>query len=166
MGCQSPQQTAEKLVAKYLKERLNDWDSYKSVSFSILDSLKSSWTIPKHLENDVFRLRRIADAINALGYNGIGLTNDADYHINIIKKYPREDNEYNKKALELWEEYKAIQNRVYKDRDSFVPQFLGWKIIHKYRARNQYNALTLYSEEIHFDKGLTEITGTFPIEEE
>lgn len=72
----------------------------------------------------------------------------------IIKKYPSEDNQ---KALGLWGEYKIIQERVYRDRDSYKPEFLGWKISHKYRARNQYNALMLREEEIHFDKDLTKI---------
>lgn len=163
-GCQSPQQKAEKLVTKHLKETLNDRDSYESVSFSELDSLKSTWVYPDYLRSDSISIYGAIRMLNSIYKNDpiINIKSDADYHIDIIKThFPDNDNI----TISLWEIFKHSQSKILEDMHSFVPEYLGWKITHKYRARNQYNALTLYHAEFHFDENLTGIINVTSAEE-
>ena len=167
-GCsQSQESKAQKLVKQHLKETLNDFDSYSSVSYSKLDSLKTEWRLPEELREDSKGLTETADKLNALGYSITTHENanerlkelDEIIAYSIEKKDP--DTELAKKRniqKQLWLEYKQHQDVIKDSYNKFVPQFTGWKITHTYRAKNKYNATILVSQEFSFDKDITQIT--------
>ncbi len=92
---------------------------------------------------------------------------DADGLIKVIESAKKQHPEkaIYPSILQLLESFKHSQSKILEDMDSFVPEYLGWKITHKYRARNQYNALTLYHAEFHFDENLTGIINVTSAEE-
>ena len=164
-GCsQSQESKAQKLVKQHLKETLNDYDSYTSVSYSKLDSLKTEWRLPEELREDSKGLRETAEKLNALGYN---ITthenvNERLKEIDIVIAYDIRtkdpDIDLDKSKKQLWLEYKQHQDVIKDSYNKFVPQFTGWKITHTYRAKNKYNATILVSQEFSFDKDITQIT--------
>ncbi len=176
IGC-STGNNEEKLIKKYLNEHLNDIDSYSPVSFSSTDTLKTEWKLPVNLEQDFNALIKCADRINASGYSNINVTSDANYHIKELDKFnePKYQNLYSGKKKEdfykeiemwkkLWVEFKRYQDIIYDSKNSFVPQFIGWKVVHKYRAKNKNGGVELKEEAFYFDKEKTRITGVKKIE--
>ena len=168
-GCsQSQESKAQKLVKQHLKETLNDFDSYSSVSYSKLDSLKTKWRLPEELREDSKGLREAVDKINASGYKNVTNESDAnseikelDKAINYMIKVNDPDKETAKKMenwKQLWSELKHYQDIIKESKEKFVPQFTGWKITHTYRAKNKFNATILVSQEFSFDKDITQIT--------
>lgn len=79
-------------------------------------------------------------------------------------KLVKEATEYLQKAV--YEDYGSgwgiIGMKLKEKADSiertFVPVFKGWKIPHKYRAKNGFGALDISTDIFCFDKGLTKIT--------
>lgn len=62
------------------------------------------------------------------------------------------------------------RERAIKERDSveaaFVPEHIGWKATHRYRAKNGFGALDIYEQIVHFDIDLSRVIEAFDIEEE
>lgn len=48
---------------------------------------------------------------------------------------------------------------------SFVPEFLGFNLSHKFRAKNEDGILTIYNYLFCFDKDITEILAAIPYKE-
>lgn len=162
----------EKLIQEYLNENLNDIKSYSSVSFSPIDSLKTEWKLPKSLESDYIQLETLAKELNRSGYNNITVTSDASYHIKDLEKFsePKYQNIYSGKEKEdffnkvnnwksIWVEFKHYQDIIYKSKNSFVSEFKGWKVIHKFRAKNLNGAMQLNEYEFWFNRDKTKIIG-------
>lgn len=170
IGCSSPE---ERMIKEYLGEHLNDIESYSPVSFSDVDSLKSTWKLPKDLEDDFNKLLQCVDDINESGYNGIKITADADSYIRDLDKFydekyqsifSSEEEKVNfmkkvKHWKKLWEDFRYYQDIVYGSKESFVPQFIGWKVTHKYRAANSNGAIQLYEFDFYFNKEKSKIVG-------
>lgn len=62
------------------------------------------------------------------------------------------------------------RDKAFKERDSvqaaFVPEHIGWKATHRYRAKNGFGALDIYEQIVHFDIDLSRVIEAFDIEEE
>ena len=168
-GCsQSQESKAQKLVKQHLKETLNDFDSYSSVSYSKLDSLKTKWRLPEELRDDNKKLMDVAEKLNTSGYKNIKTDHDADTRIKELDEiiaYRIETKDPDMEAMkerenwkQLWIEFKHYQDIIKESKEKFIPQFTGWKITHTYRAKNKYNATILVSQEFSFDKDITQIT--------
>ena len=168
-GCsQSQESKAQKLVKQHLKETLNDYDSYTSVSYSKLDSLKTKWRLPEELRETSKSLRETVDKLNSSGYKNVKTDADAgtrakelDETLKYMIKVNDPDKELAKEMenrMQLWNELKHYQDIIKESKEKFVPQFTGWKITHTYRAKNKYNATILVSQEFSIDKDITQIT--------
>lgn len=167
ISCSQTQESkAKQLIKEYLEKTLDDYDSYSSVSYSKVERLMTKWEFPKELEPDLEKLIKIAERINLSGYNNIDVTSDADYFIQDLKK--SEEEKYKKntpaelaKKIELWKslwnEFKHYQDIIHASKNSFIPQFIGWKVIHSYRAKNRMGATVLNEHEFRFDKEMTKV---------
>lgn len=128
-ACGSPEKTAQKLVKDYLKENLKDPSSYEPIEFGSLDTLYTS------------------------------VAADTDYI-----KLAKEATEYLQKAV--YDDYGSgwgiIGMKLKEKADSiernFVPAFKGWKMVHKYRAKNGFGALDLSTDIFCFNKELSKVT--------
>ena len=166
---QTKEAKAEKVIKKYLKETMDDYASYSPVSFSELTMVKTEWELPKELEPEFKKLVEIAEKINKTGYS-INTTSDANYYLKDFI-YPEEDyvrhikEEKKKKETlsrrskqkALWLEFKHYQDIIYASKKSFQPEFIGWKMTHKFRAKNRMGGTELNKVEFRFDKDITKV---------
>ncbi|WP_294562522.1 hypothetical protein [uncultured Bacteroides sp.] len=75
-----------------------------------------------------------------------------------IKRMEADERLYKTGAIEKWKIYQSYRNLFYSYMENFKPIFIGWKLIHKYRTKNTYNATILKVQEFRFNIGMTEIT--------
>ena len=163
---QTNESKAKKVIKEYFKETLDDYDSYSPVSSSEITMAKTKWKLPKELEPELEKLAEIAEKINRSGFGNIDITSDAD---DIIKDLD-EISEYSyKKKLDksrikkienwkaLWLEFKHYQDIIYASKNSFQPEFIGWKMTHKFRAKNRMGGNELNEIEFQFDKDITKV---------
>ena len=166
---QTNESKAKKVIKEYFKETLDDYDSYSPVSSSEITMAKTKWKLPKELEPELEKLEEIAEKINRSGFGNIDITSDAD---DIIKDLD-EISEYSyKKKLDksrikkienwkaLWLEFKHYQDIIYTSKNSFQPEFIGWKMTHKFRAKNRMGGNELNEIEFQFDKDITKVVKT------
>lgn len=160
--CASAQQSysrtekAKALIRNEFKENMNDYNSYSPVSYSKVDSLFSD------IQNDptFSSTLEIAKQMETLtGVRGISVW---DNLIPVIDKL-KNDMEAKKmdgdeRLLQNLRHLLTIQYSLKKMIREYQPIFLGWKITHKYRAKNAYNAIMIYEQEFQFDKGMSKIT--------
>jgi hypothetical protein len=126
-SCSSPEKKAQNLIKKYLKENINDAKSYESVLFSKLDSVFSYyWELPEYKNNkhhfDIY-------------------INLAEHAVSLDLKIA---NEYLDSAKSYQEKNRIIQ-------ENFQSEFIGWKMSHKFRSKNENGALFLENENFYFD---------------
>ena len=70
---QTNESKAKKVIKEYFKETLDDYDSYSPVSFSEIAMTKTKWELPKELEPELEKLKKIAKKINQSGYGHINI---------------------------------------------------------------------------------------------
>ena len=163
---QTNESKAKKVIKEYFKETLDDYDSYSPVSSSEIAMAKTKWELPKELEPELEKLEEIAKKINQSGYNNIDVASDADY---FIKDLDNSSEYSHKKTLDknmikkienwkaLWLEFKHYQDIIYASKNSFQPEFIGWKMTHKFRAKNRVGGNELNEIEFQFDKDITKV---------
>jgi hypothetical protein len=149
----SKEYKAKRLINKELNMTLNDRKSYEPVQFGGLDSLFSSY------KNDINYINN--EKLNVY-LNGM-LEEATKRHKS--KKY---DPDYTKAGGEWRTDVTFIvacvfyNSQMYKQiKDSieanFKPQFVGYKMSHKFRAKNMYGASVLNEKEYFFDKTISSI---------
>lgn len=162
---ESKEGKAKGLIKNYLKETLNDYDNYSAVSYSAVDSLFTQWKLPEDLRPTVEELAKCAENLNKSGgYNNITTTSDGDYHLKTLNNFSGKSAsaEFLKKVekwKQLWTEFKHHQDIIKESKKNFKPKFFGWKMTHKYRAKNQYDATILQNRQFCFNEDLTQVTG-------
>lgn len=133
-ACGSPEKKAQKLIKGYLEENLKDPSSYDPAKFGELDSLFSTF----ELKNEEFSAKH--DMLKAKFDMELALD---DFKATDITLKEMNAN------IEAWKAAEA----------AFQPQFIGWKMSHRYRAKNGYGALDIADRTFQFDKELTKVTG-------
>ena len=163
---QTNESKAKKVIKEYFKETLDDYDSYTPMNYSELNMAMTEWKFPKELEPELIKLTEVTKKINQQFGHTIKTTSDADYHIERINKYTGE--EYKKHTTEefrnrlekekiLWLEFKHYQDKINASKNSFQPEFIGWKMTHKFRAKNRMGGNELNEIEFQFDKDITKV---------
>lgn len=132
VACGSPEKTAQKLITGYLKENLKDPDSYQPAEFGKLDSAYTSFDD----QAKVFSAR--FDAAKAESKLRISQKDLPAMQASIANM---------KQLMEEWE----------KAEGDFKPEFAGWKMQHKYRAKNGYGATDISVDTFCFDEGMTKV---------
>lgn len=151
-SCTSPEKKAQKLIKERLKETLHDYKSYEPVNFSGLDS-------------------NFTDVFSDTAYS-----NYADiviYYSKSLDEYEEKADRYRGRSY-FESEYSVALSMAKWCRDSlihyleickeiekdFVPEFIGWKMTHKFRANNGNGALRLGENRYYFDKDVTKVLRT------
>jgi hypothetical protein len=149
----SKEYKAKRLIKKELNMTLNDRKSYEPVLFGNLDSLFSSYkNDTNYINNEDLNIY-----IN-------GMSEEAKNRHNANKYDP----DYTRAGGEWQTDFTIfVACLFYKDyiyqqiRDSierkFKPQFVGYKMSHKFRAKNMYGASILNEKEYFFNKTISSI---------
>lgn len=145
-ACSSPQKDAESLIKKFMKENLNDPKSYEIVEFTEIDSL---WTNTDRLSSDFEFEAGSMERNHQHMLDMFEITNDRQYLDSA------------KIIMDKWD--LAIKD-IKKTIAEFEPEFKGFRVYHKYRAKNAMGATTLSIMELHLNPELTKIVGHQEIE--
>ncbi|MCC8409896.1 hypothetical protein LJ707_13240 [Mucilaginibacter sp. UR6-1] len=119
----SLEETAKKNIAIYLNQHLNDSTSYQPASFGTLDSLTDSFY-------DDPNYKKIDDQISDISSEKIS---DMEKNYNAYSK-KEAAGFYDKKKAAL----EAEQDIIAKN---YKEKFIGYRMEHKYRAKNGFGAL-------------------------
>ena len=144
-SCTNPEKKAQKLIKQQLKETLNDPKSYEAVNFGKLDS---AFTLIK--EN--------LDYIEAnAGYEVYSQStldkSNYEYFDSYKLKYVVDFDLWNAE-IDTAKKYLAILEKM---ESEFIPEFKGWSMTHKLRAKNAMGAVILNEYIFYFDKDITKI---------
>jgi hypothetical protein len=85
--------------------------------------------------------------------------------LNLAKENKLDDlaTEYGNISMKLLQ-YKLQQQIIMDEIKEHKPEFIGMKVIHKYRAKNSLGAYVLKSTEFRFDKNITYILKSVELE--
>jgi hypothetical protein len=131
----TPEQKAQQSVKDYLQKNLNDAKSYESVEFSNFRSDSTSYY--DTAKDDVF------DSIRSK-YESDSLFRD----INV---------DYQNTFIETKKRYEAAEIQHNSNVSKFKPEFKGYIINHKYRAKNKMGAVVLDENCFIMDKNFVVI---------
>lgn len=147
---------AKELIDAEFKENMNDYSSYSPVSYSSLDTLYTSIFEDKNfIEFLLMPALKEMEKLNKVFTNPIDITYDAEP---LIKEIDKDPSKYKEELVLALKTFDNKQKMMLIDIKLFVPEFIGWKLVHKYRSKNEYNALILYEYEFFFNKDMTAIT--------
>lgn len=143
---------AKQLIRNNFKETMNDYDSYSPVSYGKVDSLFTSAAEDESIIEWYIRAMKSKEEAGLGNIEGLPDVSES------IKKMEAEEHLYKEGAILNWKIYQSNRDIFYLSIESFKPIFIGWKLLHKYRAKNLYNATILIEQEFRFNKDMTAIT--------
>lgn len=140
-SCNSNEKKAQKLIKDYLSKNLNDASSYESVEFSKLDSTFSNFYFSTE---------------------GQELTEKQDFANNRAFELSIEDvleeNPIIQDSIKIYKKIEEDCKKAYEEKElAYIGEFNGWKMTHKYRAKNGLGVKIINTTKFTFNKELTEI---------
>lgn len=140
-SCNSNEKKAQKLIKDYLSKNLNDASSYESVEFSKLDSTFSNFYFSTE---------------------GQELTEKQEFAHNRAFELSIEDvleeNPIIQDSIKIYRKTEEDCKKAYEEKElAYIGEFNGWKMTHKYRAKNGLGATILGTTVFTFNKELTEV---------
>ena len=152
MACQSPADKAHKLIKEELFKNLHDFSSYEPVEFGKLDSVYTTIAF-----TDAHELLKWG---NVLADSAQKLIKAAQVFEKSRKEYPFCDSMY-LITSRLADSLLTIARENIEHSDSisrnFKPQFCGFRMSHRFRAKNAQGNILLSENEYFFDKKITMI---------
>lgn len=144
-SCEKASEDKAKVVIKqYLKENLNDWDSYEPISFSSLDSIFSVMEIDPDIIAAESKLK-LFDQPFSLSTSMLDTWKEDT--VKYAKAYKEELSNWNKLNDSVFY-YKSIVDSL---KSNYQPKFEGFIIRHKYRANNENGVKQLYDVNFYLD---------------
>lgn len=160
---QSPQNKAEKLVTKYLKDNLHNPQSYEPVEFSQIDSLFSPRT-EKEVCPESLKLQAKADEFDKIRERYFA---DLQAQSDTITDEYRNSDEFQNKIANAKTYLLGLidSTKNYTDNAALAQlkfdmkgEFKGYRIEHKYRADNKMGAKVLGTDVFFINPTITEVT--------
>jgi hypothetical protein len=145
IGCSvTPEKKAQKIIKEYLKENLDNWNSYESVSFGKLDSLFSKIT------DDEKYVKITSDILQwSQDYNYVD-----NYMNGKVAYYDKQEFHKGLRAADSIKKYLPIHDSL---ENNFRPKHIGWKMPHSYRSTNPIGAIIIHKDTFYFDFGINKI---------
>lgn len=144
-GCKPSPPTAEEIAREKIKEYIlanaRNPQSYEPMEWGTLDSVFTTST------PTIDSLERVYEICNI----------SLDYYFKTE----------NLTGVNNWMEALEKTNaRLIDERNNFVPEFIGWRLSHKYRATNEYGALDIYQQNFTLDIDMSQAELEITEEEE
>lgn len=152
LGCSSREDKIKTLIKEYVKENLKEPSSYEPLSFSVLDSTFTSYFSTEEgkmlydLGSYFGEYYKKYDKFDSLSFAAFKKPHSFDKYLSLkdSAKY------YRKKYEDAYMLYKENEK-------NFKGEFNGWRVTHKYRAKNGFGILDFENMEFFFDKEVTKI---------
>lgn len=149
----SKENKAKQLIKDELYETINDIESYSPVKYGDLDSLYNSYkNDTNYINNEKLYVylnniqEEAKNRFNSMKYDPEYLGSGGKWRIDVTAI-----------AACIYfkdEMYNQIRDSIEK---AFKPQFVGYKMIHKYRAKNSSGSTQLFEVDFCFDTTITSI---------
>jgi len=146
----SNERKAKKLIKEYLKTTMNDFSSYEPVEFSELDSSFSNYyeseegkKLNERMENKMEYIKDTRERVDRFIQQG--------YSKELIETFQGFYDESQR-------EFDSLFHADIQARQSFIPEFDGWLMSHKFRGKNAFGGVILNEYIFHLDKDLTKVT--------
>lgn len=154
----SPDEKAKSLIKDNLRKSLHDYASYEAVEFGTLDSVFTSASdLPEfsELKADYDYKKGTMDRLMSSVKFDIewaqsmgGYTSTSEY-----RKVQRNLSE----VEEMQKELMVIANKLDSINENYMPEFIGYSMIHRYRSKTISGNMKLAISKFIFDKDITEI---------
>ena len=157
---------AKTLIKKELYLTLNDFNSYQPVSYSKVEKLYTDPFEDEQIQKEYNELNSYKDKTGEwskyLSLNDTITTDSIYKSVMKLGDYASEKKLYSSaqsyfEIASKLQMYKFCQFIVLKSLNQFKPEFIGMKVIHKYRAKNSLGGYVLKTAEFRFNKNMTVI---------
>ncbi|KAF5068325.1 hypothetical protein DSECCO2_244210 [anaerobic digester metagenome] len=145
----SNESQAKKLIKEYLKTTMNDFSSYESVEFSELDSCFTLYYDSEEAKN-LSEMIESEKKYNEFLSEKIESFIQRDFSNELIESFK---NSYDKSQIRIDSLFQADIEA----HQSFIPEFIGFEMTHKFRGKNAFGALILNEYVFLFDKDFTKV---------
>jgi len=156
-SCSSPEKKFQKAIKQELSLTLHDFKSYEPVQFGKIEIASSEYT-------DVPEVKEYLD--------------ESDKYLKLVDEYENKeeiyDNEYSREKyweysklhLEALNQGKKCLEKIDSIKLHFVPQVIGWKMVHTFRAKNLGGNLGLHHYLFCVDKEYSKVIKTVDLDNE
>lgn len=145
----SNESQAKKLIKEYLKTTMNDFSSYESVEFSELDSCFTLYYDSEEAKN-LSEMIESEKKYNEFLSEKIESFIQRDFSNELIESFK---NSYDKSQIRIDSLFQADIEA----HQSFIPEFIGFEMTHKFRGKNAFGGLILNEYVFLFDKDFTKV---------
>jgi len=150
----SKQQKAESLIKEYMKQHLNDYNSYQVVNTEKPDTAYKDYLVDDSTGKALFSV--------LLAQKGLVNTEDSLLTAYLDKPFDLQNESYITMSENRLKKNKGklddLINQIKQNKDSYKKQFKGWSVKQSYRAKNGIGALTLHESTFYIDSAFTKIT--------
>jgi len=158
-SCSTKEHKVKKLISEYFKEYSHDWSSYESINYSSLDS---AFTQPDDTPEYKDYLRDLGIYKSQLQDQ----VNQAKLMAEMPSLYTTSEVLASRSMMNsIKDKFDAVVSKMDSIEANFTPQFIGFSIIHNYRANNQAGNKNRYSKTFIFDENLSKIIAVHENEE-
>ncbi len=144
----SKEYKAKHLALKELKDTLNDWESYESVSWGNLDTLKTSPSADLKLDSLIYSFNLVSALVEDCRQKTNEAVTEGDNY--------RANKTYNT-SMKLMKILGTITDSITLEGKRFKPKFIGYKMKHSFRNNNEFGGKVLKHVEFFFNKSLTKV---------
>lgn len=156
-SCSSPEKKAQRAIKEDLRLTLHDFKSYEPVQYGKLEIANSSW-------DDLPEVKSYLDSADDALAKTKEYSEKADiYNFDYSSS---EYMEYNKMSSDYLNRAHYYMGKTDSIKLHFIPQVIGWKMTHSFRAKNLGGNFKLGQYEFYFDKGITKVIKSVDLSEE
>lgn len=150
-SCQkSNEDIAKELIKQSLKENLDDWNSYESVSYGALDSVFSLMETDSTINDVELVLKRLE---RSFGISSSMLSMWKEDTVRYAQAY----NEEFLKWSSLNDSVSYYKTLVENLKSNYQPRFEGFVMMHKFRANNENGVKQIFGMNFYIDSTLNKV---------
>lgn len=158
ISCNNQEKRSKKLINQYMKEHLNDYKSYESVSFGTLDSAFSRVSDTKEwkdYDQKYLEFEKKADdasekmkkMIDNIGFHSLYTYKEDKFTMELLKD----------KVSQWADSMKFYNDKMIILNKDFKKEFIGWKLTHTFRANNIIGNKIIEKYDFIFDEKINKI---------
>jgi len=141
------------LVKDYLKEHLNDYDSYQVVKTGKPDTVYKDYLVDDSTGKALFSVFAAQKNLVAIEDSLLNAYLDKPFDLQNDSYITMSENRLKKNQKTL----NNLIEQIATSKASYKKQFKGWSVKQSYRAKNGLGALTLHESTFYIDSAFTQV---------
>jgi hypothetical protein len=156
-SCSSPENKVKKAIKEELRLTLHDFKSYEPVQFGKIETASSSWEYSPEVAICYGKEEKFLSLCKEYGDKADFY--DYDHSSETYLKYYKLYNDY-------MDSIRLSNDKIDSIKLHFVPEVIGWQMIHSFRAKNLAGNLGMHQYQFVFDKDITHVIRSVDLSEE